>query len=416
MGRQAGSTIPIWDTTWRLSEVEAPVVDLPQIQWANRTTTGKWPWEAGYDPTTALGGSITSQTAHYTDSLVELGMKWSSAKGDGGASTTGVRAWYEYWKAEGQSPDRPLDPASPIWVLLREETHAMQFCCSLVHNRGIAARSVASYFSQVQSWHKRKHGLKLAAGLKLERLPEMLKGLRRHLGDAPQKIRRGVASQQLRAGMDALLDPRIPEHANIRAALALAFQGLMRSAEYSINPGTRWRHDFHLSRADIKRLDSKLLVLMMHPCKNMHHIGGKTCPLVVGSGGTYIDAVAEMQNLFDVDATRNKEDTPLFRHPEDNSSITTDEILNWIKRIMIAVGENPVEFGTHSLRIGGATALFAAGADPTIIRTMGRWSSDLYKLYVRACFEKSMEWSRVAGSTPVHDMAGTIEFDEVADY
>ena len=89
--------------------------------------------------------------------------------------------------------------------------------------------------------------MKLAAGLKLERLPEMLKGLRRHLGDAPKKVRRGVAAQLLRRGMDKLLDPRKPAHANIRAALALAFQGLMRSAEYSINPGTRWRHDFHLN-------------------------------------------------------------------------------------------------------------------------------------------------------------------------
>ena len=29
-----------------------------------------------------------------------------------------------------------------------------------------------------------------------------------------------------------------------------------------------------------------------------------------------------------------------------------------------SVGENPDQFGAHSLRIGGATALFAAGADP----------------------------------------------------
>ena len=100
------------------------------------------------------------------------------------------------------------------------------------------------------------------------------------------------------------------------------------------------------------------------------------------------------------------------------------DILKWkpqsrttIKKLMAAVNENPAQFGTHSLRIGGATVLFAAGADPTVIRTMGRWSSDLYKLYVRACFEKSMEWSRKAGSTVVHDIAG-VAFDpsEVADY
>ena len=36
---------------------------------------------------------------------------------------------------------------------------------------------------------------------------------------------------------------------------------------------------------------------MIAPCKNMEHLSGKTCALVIGGGGVYIDAVAEMQNL-----------------------------------------------------------------------------------------------------------------------
>jgi hypothetical protein len=72
------------------------------------------------------------------------------------------------------------------------------------------------------------------------------------------------------------------------------------------------------------------------------------------------------------------------------------------------------------LRIGGATALFAAGADPMIIRTMGRWSSDIYRLYVRACFPQTIEWSRRAGSQQVHDVAQEFrsrqEFEEVDSY
>ena len=85
-----------------------------------------------------------------------------------------------------------------------------------------------------------------------------------------------------------------------------------------------------------------------------------------------------------------------------------------IKELMMAIGEEPSQFGTHSLRIGGATALFAAGANETVIRTMGRWSSDLHRLYVRACFEQCCEWTRKAGSTQVSDVAG--EFDEVDSY
>ena len=81
---------------------------------------------------------------------------------------------------------------------------------------------------------------------------------------------------------------------------------------------------------------------------------------------------------------------------------------------MEAVGEDPSEFSTHSLRIGGATALFAAGATETVIRTMGRWSSDIYRLYTRACFEQCCEWTRRGGSQQVSDLSGI--FDEVDDY
>eukprot|EP00966_Prymnesium_polylepis_P194900 4517849-Prymnesium_polylepis.1 len=72
---------------------------------------------------------------------------------------------------------------------------------------------------------------------------------------------------------------------------------------------------------------------------------------------------------------------------------------------MVSIGENPGQFGTHSYRTCGATALFAAGADATVIRTMGRWSSDIYWLYVRACFSQTIAWSRKAGLTVVQDVA-----------
>ena len=81
---------------------------------------------------------------------------------------------------------------------------------------------------------------------------------------------------------------------------------------------------------------------------------------------------------------------------------------------MRSVGLNPEEFGTHSMRIGGATALFAAGADPTVIRTMGRWSSDIYRLYVRTCYDKCCSWTAKAGSTVVTEsieiFADEVEF------
>ena len=33
---------------------------------------------------------------------------------------------------------------------------------------------------------------------------------------------------------------------------------------------------------------------------------------------------------------------------------------------MVSIGEDPTGYSTHSMRIGGATALFAAGANETL--------------------------------------------------
>jgi hypothetical protein len=66
-------------------------------------------------------------------------------------------------------------------------------------------------------------------------------------------------------------------------------------------------------------------------------------------------------------------------------------------------------------RLNVSFHLFAAGATPIVIRTMGRWSSDCCRLYVRACYEQTLYWSSKCGSTPVRDLAGQW-CDEVSYY
>ena len=379
----------------------------------------QWPWQL---PDSAYGGAgcaLPKQTRqpHRTDSLRLRGMDASMASGDMGRGSTGVRAWRAFCAEEHTPADRPIDPSSPLWVKLEEELLAMQFVCALVEDRGVAVGTAASYFGQVQGWHAKEHGVKLAAGMKLARLPAMLKGLRRLMGEAPRAVRRGIAPQALRRAMDLLLVPSVPAHANVRAALSVALQGLLRSAEYACDGGVKFQSSKHLTRADISECSETRLVIMMLPCKNMRHLSGKTCPLVIGAGGQYVDAVAEVRNMLVVDpvAASAAEVTPMFRVPATNEPLRTAAVRDLVRSLMQAIGEaDPSQFGTHSLRIGGATALFVAGADETVIRTMGRWSSDCYRLYVRACFESTLKWSRAAGSTTVSDVAG--EFDEVDFY
>ena len=378
-----------------------------------------WPWETGpMAPQRHTSGKRRRHRAfHRLDHIIVGGLLHSTAKGDMGANSTGVRRWKAFCQAEGISPHRAIDPNAPLAVKLEEEWLCMRFIAALMETGSVQPNSAATYFGSVQGWHAREHGVKLAAGLKLNRLPAMLKGLRRTMGSGGRTVRRGMAPQTLKLAMDRCLDSNNVEHANMRAALALAFQGLLRGAEFAVDG--KFAPTMHITRGDIASISAERLVVMMRPCKNMQHLSGKTVPLIVGAGGEYIDAVAEMRNLLRVDPVPADQAhlTPMFR--QDTASggrvaLTTRRVREWTSALMAAVNEDPAQYGAHSYRIGGATALFAAGADPVVIRTMGRWSSDCYRLYVRACFSQTLEWSRRCGSTAVNDVAA--EFEEVDSY
>ena len=375
----------------------------------------RWPWLSGSGDDQHIYTLPQRRNPSRIDDLVNRALDKATSDGKRGYEKTGMRAWRAFCQDEGITPDRPMDPHAPLWARLNEEWTAMRFVCGLVDERGISPSSAAVYFGHVQGFHAREFGVKLAGGLKLERLPQMLKGLRRIYGSGPARVRRGISPQSLQQGMDILYSPDVPEHATIRAALSVAFTGLLRGAEFAVAPGSSWRKEINLARGDIVELTLRRLVIMMHPCKNMHHLTGKSVPLVLGAGGTFIDPVREIINMIRLNPVEEhlKASTPLFIKA-DGQALTTDDVMDIIRRIISVVNDDPTEFGTHSLRIGGATALFAAGADPTLIRTMGRWSSDIYRLYVRACFQRCADWTAKAGSTPVTD--SVVEFGEVEHY
>ena len=62
----------------------------------------------------------------------------------------------------------------------------------------------------------------------MERLPQMLRGLRRHLGESERKVCCGVAPQMLGKALSSGLSEISPAHANVRAAMACTLQGLTR--------------------------------------------------------------------------------------------------------------------------------------------------------------------------------------------
>ncbi len=53
-----------------------------------------------------------------------------------------------------------------------------------------------------------------------------------------------------------------------------------------------------------------------------------------------------------------------------------------IKKTCLQCGLDPKDFSAHSLRKGGTTGAFIAGADRVMVKAQGDWVSDAYMRYV----------------------------------
>ena len=339
--------------------------------------------------------------------------------GLGGDSATGVKWWILFnCSGLGEDARRVLGPEASLDSKLREELVVLRFVCWLVEVRGVTPETARKYVSTVQAWHERRFGIRLAGGLKMARLPAMLKGMVRSQGGRrPRKLRKGVRPRVLQRAMAQEIGGTTAWEANWVACCTTGFCGLLRAAEMALGPGKRWAEATCLTRADVtfhKRGKRRWAVLMMRPCKNDKVEQGKRVPLLLPAGGRYLDAYEALRRLFERDPVPESEaaGTPLFRDPATGAAFTTRHVRAVVKTLMASVGEDPALFGAHSLRIGGATAALAKGVPPVVIRAMGRWSSDIYEVYCRATEESVLRFGVAIGSADFVDLEGEYHHQE----
>ena len=53
-----------------------------------------------------------------------------------------------------------------------------------------------------------------------------------------------------------------------------------------------------------------------------------------------------------------------------------------MREVLEEAGLDPKKYAGHSFRIGATTTAAARGVDDSVIKTLGRWQSSAYLLYV----------------------------------
>ena len=124
--------------------------------------------------------------------------------------------------------------------------------------------------------------------------------------------------------------------------------------------------------------------------------------LIAQGGGGGADAYAALRRLLRADPTPAglAASTPLFREG-NGSAFSTARITQLVQRVAAAgEGYDTRLFTGRSLRIGGATELHAMGADQLTIMLLGRWSSDVARIYTRVSQNQVLALSAGISAAP----------------
>ena len=247
--------------------------------------------------------------------------------------------------------------------------------------------------------------------------------------DMPGKVTSGrwqAIERALSAGRPGGFDKGLITDLVFSAATELATDGLLRPGEIMPKKGFISQSDVTFELDENGKLISATVMIV--PIKRYGKDVGSTTkrPIVIKANRGGALRTAELLEIVCMVPCRPGDEatTPALRFPvakiagvnrRDRKSLgnlTLRKVMAWYHDKCAAAGvPHHEKVMPHSFRIGGATALFAAGVTAEEIKTMGRWSSDVYRIYCRLSKERLLRLShRMSNSRSTQFLNGADGF------
>lgn len=224
-------------------------------------------------------------------------------------------------------------------------------------------------------------------------LTSLLRGLKR---TAKHRIRKPITPKILTGLLHSILSNGHlckQDRYLYATAISIAYFGCLRAGEITY-PSTRsYDPKRHLTIKDTSISREALQLRIKHSKTDQANRGAtiiigqtkqSTCPHAITSKFLHYRRHARRSDA-------------LFRL-KDGSLLTRPKLQSMLRHTLRAIKLPAEQFGTHSLRIGAATAAAEAGVSVPLIKALGRWSSDCYRTYIRTPHKKLRTLSRKLAS------------------
>jgi hypothetical protein len=248
-------------------------------------------------------------------------------------------------------------------------------------SRSCNPRVVSTYLSGLR-YHLQAAGLLApAAWASWLHLPRVLKGMKRLCGTP---VTRKLAITPVMLAAMARAVPSTADSLCLWCAILVCFYAFLRKSHVCVGGSALLVPHLLLQRQHVV-IDpvAYAIVVTVHFTKSAQYNSGAHTIVIKGVRGGVLDPVVWLQRYFAL--VPAPASGPCFVVPDKANGLRPlqyRELVSGLKQWLQLAGHDPSQFSGHSLRRGGATAAFQAGADPLFIRLQGGWSSDAWLLYV----------------------------------
>lgn len=282
-----------------------------------------------------------------------------------------VSAWRQ-WSAWCRRFHRSRWLTGPERTQTAQLTEFAGFAVRFGFNRrrkGNSGSTVLTKLAGIQ-WFHRQRGIHVHLDRSLSR------GLRRFSG--PQRQLQPVTTAILRQVYRSL-HLRDPHQRLLWGLMLLAYFFLLRGSEYTRSSGAVKPYVLKLGEI---RLTESSVTLRLSGSKS-DQLGRGAVRQLRASGHAVLCPIQAAKHVLGAHRT--------WQHPTSRPAsntptrwITSQEVGRHLKKAARSLGLDPTHYASHSLRIGGATALVCSGASEFGTMFLGRWRSRAFDVYPAA--------------------------------
>ena len=254
---------------------------------------------------------------------------------------------------------------------------------SYLGERGLKHSTIKNYLSSLR-YLQICYGFPSPFESAMPKLELVMRGIKRaqgKLGLTPRRklpitpiILRQVRAVWSRSGQDF-------EETMLWAAAVTCFFGFLRAGEITVLRKGDFDPSYHLSLEDLATdsvIDPSFVQLTLKASKTDPFRQGVTITI-----GRTDEVLCPVSALFDYVRLRGGAKGPLFIRP-DGTPLTRSYFITKVREALGSIGHRNVsDYAGHSFRAGAATTAAAVGVEDSLIKTLGRYESSAYLLYIR---------------------------------